>query len=214
MTTLYFIRHGQSVANLEHVCAYQQDAPLTDLGRRQALCSADFLRDVPFSAVYASDLSRAVDTAMAVAQPRGLSVMERKELREIGGGAWEGLSYDEVAVRYAEDYSRWMTHIGLSKPTDGESVADLQRRMRAAVTEIVAAHPNETVCIATHATAIRVMECVWTNTPLERMHTIPWTSNASITIAEYESSVDIGHLVSRDLCDHLKDFFTKFPSNI
>ncbi len=214
ITTLYFIRHGQSVANLDNYCACQLDVPLTQLGQQQASCTADFLRDVPFSAVYASDLSRAYDTGAAIALLHGLVVVPREDLREIGGGAWEGLPYTEVEKRYAQDYHRWMTHIGLACPTNGESVAALQRRMQIAVADIVAAHPNETVCIATHATAIRVLECMWTDTSLEDMNDVPWVSNASVTVAEYDTPAAIGRLIVHDMNEHLKELSTKFPSNI
>ena len=60
MTTLYIVRHGQSVANLEERFAGHSDFPLTDLGRRQAACAAAYLKEhVRLDAVYASDLSRA-----------------------------------------------------------------------------------------------------------------------------------------------------------
>ncbi len=213
MTTVLFVRHGQSEANLTRHCAYQLNSPLTDLGRRQALCTADFLKTQPISAIYASDLSRAYDTGVDVAKHHGLPVTSDKALREIFGGEWEGKAYDDIAVLYTEDYRRWIETIGLSSPTGGESVAALQRRVREAVTAIVARHPGETVCIATHATPIRVLECLWTNTPLSLMHTIPWVSNASVTVAEYSTPTE-GRLVSRDLHDHLRELTTKFPSTI
>ena len=74
-------------------------------------------------------------------------------------------------------------------------------------------HPNETICIATHATPIRVMECVWTQVSLEKMHTIPWVSNASVTIAVYEES-GVGRLVERDLHEHLGELHTVLAKNV
>ncbi len=213
MTTLYFIRHGQSEANLGQYCAYQLDAPLTELGRRQAACTAGFLKDIPFTAAYASDLSRAYDTAVAAVQHLGLSVQKRVDLREIYGGKWEGMKFTEVEALYPADYAVWIEQIGLSKPTAGESVVDLQKRLKTAIEDIVSHHPNETVCIATHATSIRVLECLWTDTPLAQMHTIPWTCNASVTVAVYETPAK-GRLVARDLHEHLHDLATKFPKNI
>ncbi len=214
MTTLYFVRHGQSVANLTHYCACQLDAPLTDLGRQQALCTAEFLKDIPFTAVYASDLSRAYDTGVAIARRHGLVVKKHIGLREICGGAWEGLSYEEVSRRYPEDYQSWMNHIGLASPTEGESLVSVQQRMKKAVAEIVSAHPEEHVCVASHAIAIRTLSCLWHHMALEQLGEVPWTRNASVTIVEYDTPASEGRLIAYDMCDHLKDLSTKFPSNI
>ena len=213
MTTVYFIRHGQSVANLAHVFAGHTDVPLTALGQQQAACTADFLANVPFSAFYSSDLRRAYDTGDAVAQQRGMSTNKHVGLREVFAGDWEGLSYSDISRLYPQNYDVWIHRIGEAVCNNGESVAQLQQRVSSAVSEIVAQHPNETICIATHATPIRVLECLWTNTPLSQMHMIPWVSNASVTIAEYETP-NKGALKARDLSEHLADIVSRNPSSI
>ena len=62
-------------------------------------------------------------------------------------------------------------------------------------------------------TPIRMMECVWSDTPLERMHTIPWVSNASVTVAEYDEN-GVGHRLERDLHDHLGELHTVLAKNV
>ena len=211
MTTLYFVRHGQSEANVHRVFAGSLDAPLTTLGREQAACTAAYLADKPISAVYASDLQRAADTGSAISSVKAIPLHTTRQLREIRAGSWEGKCFDELQNDAA--YQVWLHTIGLAQCTDGESVAQLQQRIKAVVEDIVRAHPDEHICIATHATPIRVMEAVWTGTPLERMHTIPWVSNASVTIAEYGND-GIGRLVSRDMSDHMGCIQSVLPSNV
>ena len=211
MTRLYFIRHGQSVANVTHRFAGHSDFPLTELGEKQARCTAEAVKDIPFTAVYASDLSRASATGAPVAEQRGLALRLRQDLREIYAGDWEGRTFEELDEN--DDFRLWKRQIGVSRCTNGESVRQLQERVRAAVESIVAAHPGQTVCIATHATPIRVMECCWTGTPLERIHTIPWVSNASITVAEYDENM-VGRLILRDAHDHLGALSSELPSNV
>lgn len=213
MTKLYFIRHGESVSNLTTQFAGSLDKPLTEKGREQAALTASFLSTIPFAAVYASDLSRAYDTGLAVAQSQGISIYPMPELREIYAGDWEGKQYSELEEQFADSYGVWRTQIGLATCPNGESVAQLQVRVRACVDEIVRRHPNETICIATHATPIRVMECVWTNTPLEQMHTIPWVSNASVTVAQYDEC-GCGVLIERDLHQHLGELHTILAKNV
>lgn len=213
MTTLVFIRHGESISNLITQFAGSLDMPLTEKGRQQAAATAAFLRNVPFSAVYASDLCRAYDTGLAVAKIHSVSIHSTPMLREIFAGDWEGKTYDQLDEEYADSYGVWRKQIGLAQCPGGESVAQLQARIRACVEDIVRRHPGETVCIATHATPIRVMECVWSNTPLSAMHAIPWVSNASITIAQYDEN-GIGSLIHRDLHDHLGDLHTVLAKNV
>lgn len=211
MTTIYFVRHGQSEANVKRVFAGSWDAPLTALGKEQAACTAAYLADKPISVVYASDLRRAADTGAAVSAVKGVPLHTTNRLREIQAGDWEGKSFDELQQDAA--YAVWMRTIGLARCTGGESVAELQQRIKAVVDEIVRRHPNESVCIATHATPIRVMEGVWTNTPLELLHTVSWVSNASVTVAEYDDT-GVGRLICSDIHDHLGQLSSSLPSNV
>lgn len=212
MTTVYFIRHGQSEANLTQTFAGHHDVPLTDLGHKQAVSTAQFLADVPLSAVYTSDLSRAYDTGCAVARLHGLTVTTCANLREIYAGDWEGKTYKELEATDPA-YRTWVHNVGNATCTGGESVAHLQERVRDAVAAIVAHHPDAEICIVSHGTPIRALTALLTDTPLPLMHTVPWASNASVTVAEF-SSPQVGRIVSADLHDHLKDLVSKLPANV
>lgn len=213
MTTLYFIRHGESVSNLITQFAGSLDMPLTEKGRQQAAATAAFLQNVSFSAVYSSDLCRAYETGLAVANTHNIPIHSAPQLREIFAGDWEGKTYDRLDAEYAESYGIWRTRIGLAQCPNGESVAQLQSRVDSYIQDIVRRHAGETICIATHATPIRVMECLWTNTPLSLMHTIPWVSNASVTVAVYDET-GRGALSQRDLHAHLGDLHTVLAKNV
>ena len=213
MTRVYFVRHGQSESNLITQFAGSLDMPLTEKGRQQAEVTAQFLQSVPLTRVYASDLMRAYATGCAVAESQGIPIRGDARLREIFAGEWEGETYSDLERKFPDSYGVWRHQIGLAQCPGGESVAQLQERVRECVEEIVRKHPGETICTATHATPIRVMECVWTHTPLEQMHTIPWVSNASVTVAEYDEN-GIGHLLERDLHDHLGELHTVLAKNV
>ena len=213
MTTLYFVRHGESEANKIARFAGSLDCPLTALGVQQAQLTANHLSRFPLSVVYASDLSRAYATGLAVAEALRIPIIETADLREIDAGLWEGKTYSQLEQEFPDAYGVWKNQIGLAVCPNGESVADLQRRISACVNAIVQRHPNQSVCIATHATPIRVMECLWTDTSLENMHTIPWVSNASITVAEYDNDGQFRLLV-RDFHAHLGDLSTVLAKNV
>lgn len=212
MTTVYFVRHGQSEANLAEIFAGHLDLSLTDLGRQQAECTADFLADKSLAAVYSSDLSRAYDTACAIASRHGLTVRTDPSLREINAGAWEGRHFDELDERDAA-YRHWIEDIGTAACTNGESVAEMYIRVKDAVGRIVAEHPDKAVCVVCHGTPIRALTCVLSGVPLLQMRTVPWASNASVTIAEF-SSANEGKIISADLHEHLGSISSTLPANV
>jgi probable phosphoglycerate mutase len=97
---LLLVRHAEAVGNAEGRVMGHSDLPLTPRGRAQAEALAAWLRGqgVRFAAVYSSDLSRAVDTASALAAACGGGpVRVRAELREVGRGQVEGRTYAEAA---------------------------------------------------------------------------------------------------------------------
>ena len=122
MTTLYFVRHGESRANVETVFTGQTDVPLSDRGMRQAEELKERLLSLRPDAFFSSDLLRAVQTVTPTAEALGLAVRPEKGLREIDGGLWEGKHIGEIARAYPEDYARWTENIGLARCTGGESL--------------------------------------------------------------------------------------------
>lgn len=213
MTTVYFVRHGESESNLIAQFAGSLDMPLTQRGREQARQTALHMKRMPIKAVYASDLCRAFDTGRAIATELNIPIYATSSLREINAGQWEGKSYTDLEREFPDSYGVWRNQIGLAVCPNGESVLELQQRIRECVETIVSAHPNQAVCIATHATPIRVMECLYTDIALEDMHSIPWVGNASITVAEYDEQ-GFGRLLVRDFHDHLGSLSTKLANNV
>ena len=162
MTKFLFVRHGESDGNRYRLFTGQGDLPLTELGHRQAEAAADYIVKTygnTIDAAYASDLSRAWDTGKAAADRLGLTMIPDRGLREINSGAWEGVSFADLPVRFQEDFALWMQDIGRSRCTGGESVAELSERVYAAVVRIAEENPGKTVLIATHATPIRTLQC-------------------------------------------------------
>ena len=115
MTTILLIRHGESEANRLGFFAGQTDVALEEKGLEQAKITADFIaRTYQVDAVYASDLRRAYDTGLATAQLVGQEVRKEPRMREIYAGQWQGLAFDQIVARYAQDYNLWLHDIGNS----------------------------------------------------------------------------------------------------
>jgi len=148
-TTILLARHGETDWNLERRVQGHTDRPLNGTGHAQALALAKTLAHEPLEAVYASDLSRAYETARAVAEPRRLPVRTLPELREKDFGTWEGLTDEEILSRFP-DARRG--HWG-----DGETHEDVAGRVVAALRTIAERHPGATVLVVSHGGPLRAV---------------------------------------------------------
>lgn len=97
-------RHGRTAWNAEGRFQSQLDPPLDDLGERQAAATAGIIRSLDPAYVVSSDLSRARATAARL----GLPVQLDDRLREIDLGGWQGLTGEEAAARFPDEYAAWM----------------------------------------------------------------------------------------------------------
>src|SRR3954470_12751480 len=92
ITRVFMIRHGATVLTAEDRFAGSTDVELSDEGREQTRRLADRLSSEQIAAVFASPLSRTVETARILAKPHGLQVQTRDGLREISHGRWEQMT--------------------------------------------------------------------------------------------------------------------------
>jgi probable phosphoglycerate mutase len=152
-TTIVMVRHGETNWNRDNRFQGHADPPLNETGRRQARALARDLRDDRLSALYTSPLQRAAETAAIVARELELEVRLLEALREVDVGSWSGLTRAEVEDRFPEGYRRWLDY-GHGWD-DGETYADLGRRVLAGLVEIAATHPGERVLAVTHGGPIR-----------------------------------------------------------
>jgi 2,3-bisphosphoglycerate-dependent phosphoglycerate mutase len=156
MTTILLARHGETDWNREKRWQGLADHSLNARGREQARALAEQLEALPFSAIYASDLRRAHETALIVAERRGLVVTTLRELREIDVGSWTGLSYDEVKERFRDAYTQMRTRTGRGWE-GGETYAEMGRRVLKAMHWIARQHPGDAVLVVTHSAPIRTV---------------------------------------------------------
>jgi broad specificity phosphatase PhoE len=140
--TLVLWRHGQTTFNAERRFQGQTDAPLNERGREQAARAARMLAALRPDAIFSSDLSRATETAAALARLTGLSVKLDPDLRERGGGAWEGMSEEQLRAEYADSYSTWTSAPPGWAPPGGESGAEVADRASAALARIADSLPG------------------------------------------------------------------------
>lgn len=154
MSTLILWRHGTTEWNAEHRVQGHTDAPLSALGHTQAAQVAPQLAARSPVAIVSSDLSRATDTAMPLAQLTGLPVRRDPRLRERAYGDWEGLTMTEIAERFPAARARYRS--GEHDLGHGiEPPADVMKRVGEALREAVGAADGGTTVVVTHGGAAR-----------------------------------------------------------
>lgn len=186
-TTIYLVRHGQSVGNLNHLFLGHSDLDLTDYGRAQAERVCEYFEGVSVDRIYASDLLRAYHTALPLAQKKGLEIIKNPRLREVFAGKWEGMPYDKLFQTYPESAAVWWEDTGLARPDGGESVAELQERIYSEVLRLAEENEGKTICLFTHFTPIFAMKTALAGVPLSEMKHQEKPKNASVTHIEYEN---------------------------
>ncbi len=149
-TTIIAIRHGETEWNRERRMQGTTDTRLSDLGRVQARALGRHLRSHGFTALYSSDLSRARDTAHAIAEHTGRTVVIDARLQERRFGIFEGLLAAEIRARYPEEHARFASRDPDYEVPGGESASAFTARCLGCLAEIAARHPGEQVVVVTH----------------------------------------------------------------
>lgn len=199
-TRLYLIRHGQSAGNAEGRFGGHGPTPLSELGQQQAEKTAKMLAKENISAIYSSDLDRAIQTAEPLARLLSLNIHTTPAFRERHVGVLEGLTFDESKAEYPKDYyalvNRNINHV----ISGGESYRHLLRRATTKLNDVLRAHTGERIAIYSHTGAI----CYLTLYLLGAIHrgtkSTPWliTSNCGINRFEIRSRSNIRVLALND----------------
>lgn len=208
-----FVRHGQSEGNLLRVFLGHTDRNLTEFGEEQAKKTAEFLKDRKIDKIYSSDLKRAFNTAKPLADLKGIDIIKTEGLREIFAGYWENIPINDIKEKYAESYNTWMNNIGRARHEGGESVIELQERIKNEVLRIVSENDNKTIAIFTHATPIRTFFSYINGKNIDEIKNLPWPTNASVSEAVFLDNGEIKELYyARD--DFLGNIISYVPKDL
>lgn len=200
VTRLIAVRHGETAWNVDTRIQGQLDIPLNDTGLWQAQRTGAALADEPIAAVYASDLSRAWQTAQEIARSHGAEVIPDLGLRERGFGSFEGRTFAAIDAETPEDARRWRTRDPEFAPAGGESLLVFRDRVTGTVARLAACHPGELIVLVAHGGVMDVLYRAATRQELQAPRT--WQlGNAAINrllwTPEGLSLVgwgDVGHL--------------------
>ncbi|HSB30940.1 MAG TPA: histidine phosphatase family protein [Candidatus Sulfobium mesophilum] len=121
------------------------------------------------SAVYCSDLSRAVKSAEIIAAPYGLAPVKMPELRERSFGIWEGMTFTEIKEQFPDEFEAWADNPVAHSPVGGESTLEVKERVVKALDEILTRHAGGNIAIIAHGGVNRILICHILGAPMENI---------------------------------------------
>lgn len=206
------VRHGETPWNAERRLQGHLDVPLNEVGFGQAEATARSLQGGRFAAIYASDLTRALQTAAPAARDLGLETQPSAALRERHYGLFQGLTYDEAAERHPDAYARFRAREAtFAFPDGGESLADFAARIGAALKALAHRHLGEQILVVTHGGVLDIAHRLASKLPLEAPRDFP-ILNAALNWLEYDGDGPAWHLVAWGVQDHLASARDELPN--
>jgi alpha-ribazole phosphatase len=189
MKIIYIARHGETDANKDMRFQGHTDNPLNAKGRAQADELAARVKDLPLSKIYASDLTRAIETATPMAKCHNLKVISNSGFREICFGRWEGLTFKEIKAQWPSSIDMFLQKPGDVSIEGGESFQEVQKRAWSVFEEIVEEQKEDTsIMLVAHGGIVRVLLCTALGLDLNKIWAF-YVDNASLScIIKWEDS--------------------------
>lgn len=158
MTRLILIRHGETEWNVEGRYQGQADPPLNVRGMAQSYELAEQLTKTNLEIMYTSPLKRAAQTAQVVVEKLQIPLFIEPRFMEIHQGDWQTRLRAEINQLYPDLFHRWESEPWEVNPPNGESLPQVQKRVIAALKELIHKHPNQRVGIVTHRIPIALIK--------------------------------------------------------
>ncbi|MGH3087512.1 MAG: histidine phosphatase family protein [Rubrobacteraceae bacterium] len=209
MRRLFLVRHALAESPEGYVG--WSDPPLGERGVREARLIGERLsKEVSIKAVYSSDLSRSVETAAEVARRAGVRARERKFLREMRFGEWEGKPHEKLVKEDAKRYAAWVSDPERARPPGGETFAELRGRVYRGFEEITNEVDREFgeevgIAVVAHGGPLRLIACRLLGMPPENhwrlalarsgVTTFEWSArNGTPSLPVLRAFNDLSHL--------------------
>ncbi|HHT51451.1 MAG TPA: histidine phosphatase family protein [Eubacteriaceae bacterium] len=157
MTRLFIIRHGETLWNREKRAQGIQNIALTENGKLQGKYLAERLAKEKIDYIYSSDLSRAYKTAKIIGDNINKPVLILPELREMDFGLWEGLTIDDIKLKFRDHYNSWENSPHTVQIPQAETLIQVQERAMKSIMNIINKHKNKNIVLVSHGVTIKTI---------------------------------------------------------
>jgi broad specificity phosphatase PhoE len=182
---LYLLRHGQTDWNKDHRIMGTGPIPLNENGRAMVAELARALKPKGISVVYSSTVMRALESARILAAEWGAELREEPRLNESPFEPWIGKTYRELA--HDENFKLYFDKPTRARFSNGEGMADIQRRALEAATRIVKETGTGRAAAVSHSDVIKPVLARYLGMDLDAIHRLA-VANASASMIDFSET--------------------------
>ena len=161
---LYIVRHGETEWNVIKRFQGQLNTPLTEKGMEKLRKTGKKLENVLFDQVYTSELGRTVASAEIILNENNgyknnkLELQKLAELNEVYFGVWQGLTYEEVFLKYPEEADNYFYNVKNynAENVEAENLKDALERFLKGINKILNRHKSGNILVVTHGTVFEM----------------------------------------------------------
>jgi 2,3-bisphosphoglycerate-dependent phosphoglycerate mutase len=157
LTRITAIRHGETAWNVDTRIQGQLDISLNEKGRWQADQTGAALASERIDAIVSSDLSRAYETALAIAKPHGMTVQVDQGLREREFGFFQGKTFAEIEAQHPQEALLWRKRVPDFAPQGGESLINFRERVAQCLHRLAAQFSGQHLVIVSHGGVMDIL---------------------------------------------------------
>ena len=187
---IYFVRHGQTIWNVEKRFQGLSDSPLTELGITQAKLLGEKLKDIKFDKFYSTSLKRAYDTANYIKGNRRQKVEIFDDFVEISMGDMEGIKQEDFKKLYPEQVKNFFFNQLEYDPSSfgGESFLEVRERVIRGLNKFIELNKNyERVLVVSHGATLKTLLHYISGKDISTLSDEAIPKNTSYTIVKYEN---------------------------
>ena len=187
---IYFVRHGQTIWNVEKRFQGLSDSPLTELGITQAKLLGEKLKDIKFDKFYSTSLKRANDTANYIKGNREQEVEIFDDFVEISMGDMEGIQQEEFKKLYPEQVKNFFFNQLEYDPSSfgGESFLEVRERVAKGLDKFIDLNKDyERVLVVSHGATLKTLLHYISGKDISTLSDEVIPKNTSYTIVKYEN---------------------------
>lgn len=187
---IYFVRHGQTIWNVEKRFQGLSDSPLTELGITQAKLLGKKLKDIKFDKFYSTSLKRAYDTANYIKGNRKQKVEIFDDFVEISMGDMEGIKQEDFKKLYPEQVKNFFFNQLEYDPSSfgGESFLEVRERVIRGLNKFIELNKNyERVLVVSHGATLKTLLHYISGKDISTLSDEAIPKNTSYTIVKYEN---------------------------
>lgn len=198
-TRLYLARHGELTTSKDWRYVGHLDVALSSTGIAQIQRLGQYLQQQePIDLILSSDLQRTVHSARLIGDMLGRTPVAERAFRELHLGCWEGMTRDEILVKYPGEFEERSRDIARYRVSGGESFADLQERVIARLTSVCEEHRGRNILLVAHGGVNRVIICHVLGLALEHLARLD-QAYACLNIIDFFDGLPVLRLLNQNV---------------